>query len=132
MSAKAFAASPSVSMNWVATVVRAARAERLGKLIAAAHEDKLGGRIDDAFFQGKRAEWEHQRAEALDEARRLVNVDAKSIDVGIKVFELANLAYDPMIQRTSAEERLVEVLYRTAHSARGMVGAAGCLSNCDP
>ncbi len=88
-----------------------ARAERLGKLIAAAYEDKLEGRIDDAFFQGKRADWERQRFDALEEAKRLATVDAKSMDVGIQVFELANRAYDLMIQRSAVEQRqLLEVL----------------------
>jgi len=96
------------------------RLERLGKLINAAYEDKLEGRIDDDFFQAKRAEWERQRAEAADEITRLTNVSAKTLDTAIEVFKLANRAYDLMISREPREQRrLLDVLLSNSTLAEG-------------
>ena len=96
------------------------RLERLGKLINAAYEDKLEGRIDDDFFQAKRAEWERQRAEAADEITRLTTVSAKTLDTAIEVFKLANRAYDLMISREPREQRrLLDVLFSNSTLAEG-------------
>ncbi|MCB9779711.1 MAG: recombinase family protein [Alphaproteobacteria bacterium] len=96
------------------------RLERLGKLIDAAYEDKLEGRIDDDFFQAKRAEWERQRAEAADEIQRLTTVSAKTLDTAIEVFKLANRAYDLMITREPREQRrLLDVLLSNSTLAEG-------------
>ncbi len=57
-----------------------ARLERVTRLINAAYEDKLEGRIDDAFFNAKRAEWESQRAGATEEIQRLARATAKNLD----------------------------------------------------
>ena len=67
-----------------------ARLERVSRLINAAYEDKLEGRIDDAFFNAKRAEWESQRAGATEEIQRLARATAKNLDTAIQVFEIAN------------------------------------------
>ena len=98
------------------------RLERLGKLINAAYEDKLEGRIDDDFFQAKRAEWERQRAEAADEIQRLTAVSAKTLDTAIEVFKLANRAYDLMISREPLEQRrLLDVLLSNSTLAEGVL-----------
>ena len=99
-----------------------ARAERFGKLIAAAYEDKLEGRIDDAFFDAKRSEWNRLRVDAFEEAKRLGTVDAKTVDVGVQVFELANRAYDLMIQRLPVDQRkLLDVLVSNCTLGEGLL-----------
>ena len=96
------------------------RLERLSKLIDAAYEDKLEGRIDDDFFQAKRAEWERQRAEAAEEITRLTTVSAKTLDTAIEVFKLANRAYDLIISREPREQRrLLDVLLANSTLAEG-------------
>jgi hypothetical protein len=98
------------------------RLERLGNLINAAYEDKLEGRIDDAFFQAKRAEWERQRAEAAEEIQRLTTMSAKTLDTAIEVFKLANRAYDQMISREPREQRrLLDVLLSNSSLAEGLL-----------
>lgn len=68
----AFVASLRDSRREVEVDVRAritaaqARLERVSRVINAACEDKLEGRIDDALFNAKRAEWESQRAGATE------------------------------------------------------------------
>jgi len=97
-----------------------ARLERVTRLINAAYEDKLEGRIDDGFFNAKRAEWEAQRAEAADEIQRLTRASAKNIDTAIQVFELANRAYDLLNSREPREQRrLLEVLFSNFVLAEG-------------
>ena len=96
------------------------RLDRVTRLINAAYEDKLEGRIDDAFFNAKRSEWETQRAEAAEEIQRLTRVSAKSLDTAINVFELANRAYDLMISRAPRDQRrLLEVLLSNSVLAEG-------------
>ena len=88
-----------------------ARVDRVGRLLDAAYEDKLEGRIDEAFFQRKRAEWEDQRAAAQRELERLTLADDSSLDLGLRVFELANRAYDLYIEQQPSERaKLLEVL----------------------
>lgn len=100
------------------------RVERIGKLINAAYEDKLEGKIDDGFFQAKRAEWDRQRLEASEEVRRLSNVNAQSLDTAIRVFELANRAYDLVKDREPQEQReLLEILFSNFVLAEGRLSA---------
>ncbi len=102
------------------TVAAQARLERVTRLINAAYEDKLEGRIDDAFFNSKRSEWEGQRAEAAEEIQRLTRVSAKSLDTAIYVFELANRAYDLLISREPRDQRrLLEILLSNSVLAEG-------------
>ncbi len=99
-----------------------ARLERVSRLINAAYEDKLEGRIDDAFFNAKRAEWESQRADATEEIQRLTRATAKNLDTAIQVFELVNRAYDLFISREAREQRvLLEVLLSNSVLAEGRV-----------
>ena len=81
------------------------RIDRLGRLIDKAYEDKLEGRVDEAFFNEKRVEWEEGRIEAAREVERLTRASAASLDAGIRVFELANSAYDPISEREPLEQR---------------------------
>jgi DNA invertase Pin-like site-specific DNA recombinase len=88
-----------------------ARMDRLGKLVNAAYEDKLEGRIDNDFFNAKRAEWEQQRGEAAEEIQRLARVSSQNLDTAILVLELANRAYDLLSSREPLQQRrLLEVL----------------------
>ena len=125
---EAFLASLRDSRRDIEVDVRArlqaaqARLERVTRLINAAYEDKLEGRIDDAFFNTKRAEWETQRAAAADEIQRLTHASAKCLDTAIHVFELANRAYDLLISREPREQRrLLEVLLSNSVLAEGML-----------
>ncbi|MCK6530599.1 recombinase family protein [Myxococcota bacterium] len=97
-----------------------ARYDRLGRLIDAAYEDKLEGRIDADFFARKRAEWDTQRADAQREMARLERADQGSIDLGLRVFELANRAYDLYIRREPAQQRqIVEIVLSNCSLAGG-------------
>ena len=99
-----------------------AKLERVTRLINAAYEDKLEGRIDDGFFTTKRAEWEAQRADAAEEIQRLTRTSAKTLDYAINVFELANRAYDLLISREPRDQRpLLEVLLSNSVLAEGRV-----------
>ncbi len=110
-----------VEVNARARITAAqARLERVSRLINAAYEDKLEGRIDDGFFNAKRAEWEGQRAEAAEELQRPTRASAKSLDQAIQVFELANRAYELMISREPREQRrLLDVLLSNSVLAEG-------------
>lgn len=83
------------------------RYDRYGALIDKAYVDKLEGRIDEAFFQAKRQEWEGERADALAIMERLDRADRDNIDLGIQLIELADQAYDLYSQRTPHEQRLL-------------------------
>jgi DNA invertase Pin-like site-specific DNA recombinase len=97
-----------------------ARHARAGRLIDAAYEDKLEGRVDDAFFQAKRAEWERQRAQAAEEVTMLTSVSAQTLDTAVEVFKLANRAYDLMIRQEPVERRkLLDVLFSNCTLAEG-------------
>ncbi len=83
------------------------RFDRLGRLIDKAYEDKLDGRVDDAFFTRKRNEWEMERAELQGEMQRLALVDARALDTALRLFELANRAYDLYIRQEPSQQRLL-------------------------
>ena len=87
------------------------RIERLGRLIDKAYEDKLEGRIEDAFFTQSRMKWEAQRTEAAREVERLTRASAKSLDVALVALELANAAYELMYSREAMDQReLLEIV----------------------
>ncbi|MFM2163427.1 MAG: hypothetical protein RLZZ383_2939, partial [Pseudomonadota bacterium] len=125
---EAFVASLRDSRREVEVDVRAritaaqARLERVSRLINAAYEDKLEGRIDDAFLNAKRAEWESQRAGATEEIQRLARATAKNLDTAIQVFELVNRVYDLFISRDARDQRvLLEVLLSNSVLAEGRI-----------
>ena len=90
------------------------------RLLNAAYEDKLEGRIDDDFFNAKRAEWEQQPAEAAEEISRLARVSAQNLDTAILVLELGNRAYDIISSRVPLQQRrLLEVLCLNSTFADG-------------
>jgi site-specific DNA recombinase len=82
-----------------------ARYDRAGRLIDRAYEDKLEGRIEDDFFFRKRAEWEADRAAALEDMERLSNVDRADVDLGIALLELGKQAYDRYIRLEHDQQR---------------------------
>jgi len=97
-----------------------ARIDRVGRLMDAAYEDKLDGRIDEAFFQRKRNEWEDQRAAAQRELDRLTQADDSSLNLGLQVIELAKRAYDLYIEQAPQERaKLLEVLLSNCTMAEG-------------
>ncbi len=81
------------------------RYDRASRLIDAAYEDKLEGRVDEALFHRKRAEWEEQRSEAQREIERLTRADRGNLDLGLMVLELANSWYSLFISRDHHEQR---------------------------
>ena len=83
------------------------RFDRLGRLIDKAYEDKLDGRIDAGFFTRKRNEWEMERAELQGEMQRLALVDARTLDTALRLFELANRAYDLYIRQEPSQQRIL-------------------------
>jgi Recombinase zinc beta ribbon domain len=74
--------------------VARARFEQLSVRIARAYEEKLDGKIDDAFFQRQRGAWELEQTQLHEEMERLGQVDGASLDTAVRVFELANRAFD--------------------------------------
>jgi site-specific DNA recombinase len=81
------------------------RIDRLSRMIDKAYEDKLDGRIDHEFFVRKRMEWDEQRAEAVREVERLNRTNSASLEAGIRVFELANDAYNLYSEREPLQQR---------------------------
>ncbi len=97
-----------------------ARFDRLGRLIDAAYEDKLEGRIDMAYFNQKRVEWERERSETQREMDRITRASAKNMDLAIAMFELATSAYDLLSRREPTEMRpLLEILLSNSELAEG-------------
>ena len=80
------------------------RLDRLGRLIEAAYEDKLEGRITAEFFQEKRDGWERQRREAARDIERLTRVSAKTMDQAIALVELSRRAYAVLSRRPPLEQ----------------------------
>ncbi len=84
-----------------------ARFDRLGHLTDKAYEEKLDGRIDDNFFNRRRNEWEAERGQLHSEMERLAQVDARTLDTALRVFELANRAYDLFIRQEPSQQRIL-------------------------
>jgi len=82
-----------------------AKYDRLGRLIDGAYEDKLEGRIDNAFFHRKRGDWEAKRDDLVREMDRIQKAEAGSIDLALRVLELANRAYSLYKSRDLAGKR---------------------------
>jgi len=89
-----------------------ARVEKYGRLIDAAYEEKLEGRITDDYFREKRTAWERLRTQAAKDIERLTQVSARNLDQGIALLELANRAYDLLSERSALQQReLLDVLF---------------------
>ena len=96
------------------------RYDRAGRLMDRAYEDKLDGKIDDEFFTRKRAEWEEQRAQALDEMDRLKRADTANLDLGVELIELGKSCYHLYLQKSAAEQRqLLETVGSNSYLAGG-------------
>jgi site-specific DNA recombinase len=87
--------------------VQRQRYDRFSTLIDKAYVDKLEGRIDEAFFQSKRQEWEAERSAAMEIMRRLARADHDNLDLAIQVLELSDQAYDLYSQRSPHDQRLL-------------------------
>ena len=83
------------------------RYDRYGALIDKAYVDKLEGRIDEAFFQDKRREWEAERTAAMDLMQRLARADSGNLDLGVQILELSDQAFDLYYQREPHDQRLL-------------------------
>lgn len=81
------------------------RYDRFRRLIDKAYEDKLEGRVDGAFFERKRAEWEAGMYAAHDDIERLARVDHAVLDTAVDVLELVKSAYDLYSAREPSEQR---------------------------
>jgi site-specific DNA recombinase len=70
------------------------RYDRIGRLIDRAYDDKLEGRVDQAFFDRKRTAWEAERWEVQRELERIAAADRESIETGLMLLEFSKRAYD--------------------------------------
>ena len=81
------------------------RYDRLKRLLDKAYEDKLEGRIDDAFFARKRLEWEEGMNSAHEDVARYTRADLKVMDVALEVLELVSSAYEAFIRKEPSQQR---------------------------
>lgn len=70
-----------------------------------AYEDKLEGKISEAFWEPKHNEWSDQKQDLLDTVGRHETANGSSYESGVKILEVANKAYDLFKTRTSKEKR---------------------------
>ncbi len=82
-----------------------ARYDRLKRLLDKAYEDKLDGRIDDAFFARKRLEWEEGMQIAHEDVSRYTRSDLKVMDTALEVLELVSSAYEAFIRKEPSQQR---------------------------
>ena len=69
------------------------------------------------FCRRKRNEWEIERAQLQGEMERLARVDARTLDTALRVFELANRAYDLFIGQEPSQQRILLDLVDLARQA---------------
>ncbi len=99
-----------------------ARYDRIKRLLDKAYEDKLEGRIDDAFFCRKRFEWEGAMQSAHDDVARYTRADLKVMDVALEVLELVSSAYNAFIRKTPVQQRaLLNLLLLNCELRSGVV-----------
>ena len=66
--------------------------EKLQRRLDAMYEDKLDGRIDQAFYDRKSAAWKMEQDELLRKIEHHQNASRSYKDEGVKLFELAQQA----------------------------------------
>ncbi|MDP2313859.1 MAG: recombinase family protein [Pseudomonadota bacterium] len=99
-----------------------ARYDRLRALLDKAYEDKLDGRIDEAFFARKRIEWEDGMQSAHEAIERYARVDHKVMDVALEVLELVSSAYDLYIRKDPSQQRkMLNLLLSNCELRSGLV-----------
>ena len=69
------------------------------------YEDKLDGRVDEAFFDRKAAEWRAERARLLQVMEAHNSADQTYMDEGIRFLELARRAYELFKKQEPSEKR---------------------------
>ena len=72
---------------------------------ASAYEDKLESKIDGAFFQRKRMEWQGEHTALLEDIERLNLADASNLDLGLRLIELGKSCVDIHLQQEADEQR---------------------------
>ncbi len=101
-----------------------ARFDRFKRLLDKAYEDKLDGRIDEAFFARKRFEWEEQMQSAHDDVLRYTRADLKVMDTALQVLELVSSAYNAFIRKTPSQQRaLLNLLLSNCELRSGVITA---------
>lgn len=101
-----------------------ARFDRFKRLLDKAYEDKLDGRIDEAFFARKRFEWEEQMQAAHEDVLRYTRADLKVMDTALQVLELVSSAYNAFIRKTPSQQRaLLNLLLSNCELRSGVITA---------
>ena len=71
------------------------------------YEDKLDGRVDDAFFDRKAAEWRAEQARLRQAIEAHNSADRTYMDEGVRLLELARRAYELFRKQEPSEKRLL-------------------------
>ena len=71
------------------------------------YEDKLDGRVDDAFFDRKAAEWRAEQARLRQAIEAHNSADRTYMDEGVRLLELARRAYELFRKQEPGEKRLL-------------------------
>ncbi|MES2638112.1 MAG: recombinase family protein [Myxococcota bacterium] len=99
-----------------------ARYDRLRRMLDKAYEDKLEGRVDEAFFARKRLEWEDGMQSAHEDIERYARVDHKVMDTALEVLELVSSAYDLYLTKEPSQQRkLLNLLLSNCELRSGTV-----------
>ena len=69
------------------------------------YDDKLDGKIEDAYFARRSAEARHRQSEILREMERQRRASEVFVEDGIRILELARGAYELFTRQTPAEKR---------------------------
>ena len=69
------------------------------------YEDKLDGRVDEAFFDRKAAEWRAEQARLLQGMEAHNSADQTYMDEGMRLLELARRAYELFKKQEPGEKR---------------------------
>ena len=78
---------------------------RLQNRIAAMYLDKLDGRIDTAFFDGKSAEWRAEQDRLLRDVATHQVANQTYIEEGVQLLHLAHRAHDLFERQEPAQKR---------------------------
>ncbi len=69
------------------------------------YEDKLDGRVDEAFFDRKAAEWRAEQARLLQAIEAHNSADQTYMDEGVRLLELAGRAHELFKKQEPSEKR---------------------------
>ena len=79
--------------------------QRLQGRIDAMYLDKLDGKVDEDFFEGKSAEWREEQAQIRGQIERHEQANCAYLDEGARILELAQKATEIYEKRNTAEKR---------------------------